>query len=68
MISITREQSRSYMILVVKTVFTSANVYMLGYGCGVYQYPQFYDQDEDKYQVLPRPYWGSFEGYPGEKS
>ena len=68
MISITREQSRSYMILVMEEKFTSADVYMLGYGCGVYQYPQFYDQYLDKYQVLPRPYLGSFEGDNGETS
>ena len=41
---------------------------MLGYGCGVSQYPQFYDQYLDKHQVLLRPYLGKFEGYPGEKS
>ena len=40
---------------------------MLGYGCGMSQYPQFYYQDLDKYQVLTRPYWGSFEGYLGKK-
>ena len=55
MISITREQSWSYMILVEKTVYTSADVSMLCYGCGVSQYPQFYHQDLDKYQVLPHP-------------
>ena len=38
---------------------------MLGYGCGVSQYPQFYDKDLDMYQVLPRPHMGSFEGFPG---
>ena len=40
---------------------------MLGYGCGVSQYPQFYDKDLDMYQVLPRPYIGSFDGLPGDK-
>ena len=39
---------------------------MLGYGFGVSQYPQFYDKDIDMYQVLPRPYKGSFDGFPGE--
>ena len=47
--------------------FTSADVYMLIYGCGVSQYPQFYDKDLDMYQVLPCPYIGSFEGFPGDK-
>ena len=40
---------------------------MRSYGCGVSQYLQFYDQDLEKYQVLPRPYWGYLEVYPGEK-
>ena len=46
--------------------FTSSDVSMLGYGCGVSQYPQFYDQELDRYQVLPHSYRGSFEGFPGE--
>ena len=41
---------------------------MLGYGCDVSQYPQFYDKYLDMNQVLPRPYMGSFEGFPGDKS
>ena len=40
---------------------------MLGYAYGVYQYPQFYDKELDKYQVLPRTYRGYFEGFPGDK-
>ena len=40
---------------------------MLGYGCGVYQYPQFFVKDLDIYQMLPRPYLRSFDGCPGEK-
>ena len=56
------------MLLVGKNrFFTSDDVSMLGFGCGVSQYPQFYYQDLDKYQVLPRPYLGSFEGYRKEK-
>ena len=51
-----------------KQFSTSDDVSMLGYGCGVSQYPQSYDLDLDKYQVSPRPYLGSFEGYPGEKT
>ena len=55
------------MVLIEKQFYTSADVYMLGYGCGMSQYPQFYDKELDRYQVLPRPYRGSFEGFPGEK-
>ena len=40
---------------------------MLGYGCDVSQCPQFYDKDLDMYQVLPRPYIGSFDGFHGDK-
>ena len=46
---------------------TSADVYMLGYGCGVSQYPQLFVDYLDMYQVLPRPYLRSFYGGPGEK-
>ena len=47
--------------------FTSAVVSMIGYGCGVSQYPQFFVKDLDMYQVLPRPYLWSFGGGPGDK-
>ena len=47
--------------------FTSADVYILGYGCSVSQYPRFYDKYLDMYQVLPPPYIGSFDGLPGDK-
>ena len=40
---------------------------MLGYGCGVSRYPQFFVEDLDMYQVLPRPYLASFGGGPGYK-
>ena len=40
---------------------------MIGYVCDVSQYPQFYVKDFDMYQVLPRPYLGSFDGGPGDK-
>ena len=46
--------------------FISDCVYMISYGCGMSQYPQFYDQDFDKYQVLPCLYLGSFEGFSAE--
>ena len=38
-----------------KKRFTSTNVSMLVYGCGVSQYPKLCYQELDKYQVLPRP-------------
>ena len=40
---------------------------MLGYGCGVSQYPQYFVKDLDIYQVLPRPYLSSFDSFPGDK-
>ena len=67
MISIKREKSWSYMILVGKKVFNFVDFSMLGFGYGVFQYPRFYHQDLYQYQVLKIPYLGSFEGYPGEK-
>ena len=46
--------------------FTSADVAMISHGCGVSMYPQFYDQHLEEYQVLPRSYFGCFEGGNGE--
>ena len=46
---------------------TSADLYMIVYGCGVSQYPQFYVKDLYMYQVLPRPYIGSFDGFTCDK-
>ena len=43
----------------------SAGVSMLGHGCDILQYPQFYDRIIYIYQMLPRPYKVS---YSGEKS
>ena len=43
-----------------------ADVSMLGHGCGVSQYPQFYDRIK-KYQMLPRPYVGSYIGKKGHQ-
>ena len=37
----------------------SDDVSMLGHGCGVSQYPQFYDTKK-KNQMLPHPYVGSY--------
>ena len=39
--------------------FKSAHVSMLGHGCGISQYPQFYDRTK-KNQVLPHPYVVSY--------
>ena len=39
---------------------------MLGYGCGVSQYPQFFVEDLDIYHMLPRPYLRSFDGGTGD--
>ena len=38
---------------------------MLGGGCGVSQYPQFYGRTKNIYQVLPRPYMGSYSDEKG---
>ena len=46
---------------------TSADVFMLGYGCAVSQYLQVFVEDLDMYQVLPRLYLISFDGFPGYK-
>ena len=40
----------------------SADVAMLGYGCGVSTYPQFYDKNLKSFHMLPRPYIRSFYG------
>ena len=40
----------------------SADVAMLGYGCGVSVYPQFYDKELKSFHMLPRPYIRSFDG------
>ena len=37
---------------------------MLGYGFGVSMYHQFFVEDLDIYQMLPRPYLRSFDGGP----
>ena len=56
------------MIMVAKkSYFNYADISMIGYGCGVSQYPQYYKKYLDMYLVLPRPYMGSFEGFPRDK-
>ena len=39
----------------------SAYVSMLGHGCGVSQFTQFYDRIKHIYQILPRNYVGCSE-------
>ena len=40
----------------------SADVAMLGYGCGVSMYPKFCDKDLKSFHMLPRPYIRYFDG------
>ena len=47
-------------------LFNSDDVSMLVHGCGVSQYPQFYDRIL-KYQMLPRPYVWSYSGEKGHQ-
>ena len=46
---------------------TSADVSMIGYGCDMSQYPQFFVEDLYMYHVLPCPYLRSFYGGTGDK-
>ena len=46
--------------------YTSAGVSVIGYVCGVSQYPRFYDTYLDMSQFLPCPYIGYFDGFPGD--
>ena len=46
-------------------LFKSADISMLGHGCGVSKYPQFYDKIKKIYQMLPRPYVGRYSGEKG---
>ena len=48
-------------------LFKSDDVLMLGHGCGVSQYPQFYDRIKYIYIILPRPYVGSYIGEKGHQ-
>ena len=40
---------------------------MLGSGCGVSMYPQFFVEDLKIYQMLPLPYMRSFDGEPADQ-
>ena len=42
--------------------FKYDSVLVLGHGCGVSQFDQFYKKIKNKYKILPRPYVGSYEG------
>ena len=46
---------------------TSDDVFMLGYECGMSQYPQFFVEDLDMYQMLPRSYLRPFDYFRGDK-
>ena len=50
-----------------KSYHTSADVSMLGYGCGVSMYPQFFVEYLKIYQMLPRRYIISFDGGPSDQ-
>ena len=58
MISITGNGEKLHDLGWENSSFTSAEVYTIYYGCSVSQYPQFYDEHLDMYQVLPHPYIG----------
>ena len=45
--------------------FKSDDVSILGHGCGVSQFPQFYEKIKKKYQLLPRSCVGSYLGEMG---
>ena len=47
--------------------FKSTDISVLGNGCVVSKFPQFYDIIKNKYQILPHPYVGSYEGEKGDK-
>ena len=46
---------------------TSFDVSMIGYGCGVSQYPKLFVEDLNMYQMLPPPYLRYFDGGTGDK-
>ena len=64
MISITKKEEKLHDAGCKNSYFTSADVFMLGYGRGVSRYPHFYAKYLDMYQVLPHPYLWSINGFP----
>ena len=70
-----RLNDNNYKILVkklhdsdwVNIYLISADVAMLGHGCGVSQYPQFYYHHLKNYQWLPCSYLEIFDGFNGYK-
>ena len=59
----TQNHFKFYQIGWKANYFNSADVSMLGHGCGVSKFPQFYDII--KKQILKCPYVGSYEGEKG---
>ena len=49
-----------------KHLFKYADVYMLGHGYGVLQYPHLHNQNEAKIKMLLHPYLGGFDNNEGE--
>ena len=47
--------------------FKCYDISMFVHGCGVSQYPQFYEKIENIYQLLPRPWIGNYSGEKGHK-
>ena len=47
--------------------FKSTDVSMLVHSCGVSQYPQLNYTNKNIYQMLPRPYLGSYSGEKGHE-
>ena len=45
----------------------SADVALLGYGCGVSMYPQFFVKDSKTFQMLPCPYIRYLDGEPSDQ-
>ena len=42
--------------------FKYSDLSTLGHCCWVSKFPQFYDIIKNRYQILPHPYTGSYEG------
>ena len=44
----------------IYSYFIYADVSLIGHGCSVSQHPQFYNLNEETFQMLPCPYLVSF--------
>ena len=51
-----RECKKSIQNMHKSNYFKSADVSMLGHGCDISQFPQFYDKIKNKYHFLLRPF------------